>query len=133
MKEVDFSNLIFVDGGGFLIRSDSSINGFGDLAGKSVAVTAGTTTEKRLNDMLRIRLVNAKVVTVKDGVEGVAMLESGAVAAFASDKIRLIGLAGASEESQHISRCSPRTCPSSPRVHGAAQRFRRSASRSTRR
>ena len=93
MKEVDFSNLIFVDGGGFLIRSDSSINGFGDLAGKSVAVTAGTTTEKRLNDMLKLRLVNAKVVTVKDGVEGVAMLESGAVAAFASDKIKLIGLA----------------------------------------
>ena len=97
MKEVDFSNLIFVDGGGFLIRSDSSINGFADLAGKSVAVTAGTTTEKRLNDMLKTRLVNAKVVTVKDGVEGVAMLESGAVAAFASDKIKLIGLAAQSK------------------------------------
>jgi ABC-type amino acid transport substrate-binding protein len=93
MKDVDFSNLIFVDGGGFLIRSDSTINSFADLAGKTVAVTAGTTTEKRLNDMLKTRLVNAKVVTVKDGVEGVAMLESGAVAAFASDKIKLIGLA----------------------------------------
>lgn len=93
MRDVDFSNLIFVDGGGFLVRSDSSINGLGDLAGKSIAVTAGTTTEKRLNTTLKERLINAKVVLVKDGVEGVALLESGAVAAFASDKIKLIGLA----------------------------------------
>jgi len=93
MKDVDFSNLIFVDGGGFLVRADAPINGISDLAGKSVAVTAGTTTEKRLNDMLKARLVNAKVVQVKDGVEGVAMLESKAVDAFASDKIKLVGLA----------------------------------------
>jgi len=93
LKDVDFSSLIFVDGGGFLIKKDSSVNSFGDLAGKSIAVTSGTTTETRLNAMLKDRLVNAKVVMVKDGVEGVAMLESGAVAAFASDKIKLIGLA----------------------------------------
>ena len=93
MKEVDFSNLIFIDGGGFLVLADSPINGFGDLAGKSVAVTAGTTTEKRLNEMLKTRLVNAKVVQVKDGPEGMAMLESKAVDAFASDKVKLVGLA----------------------------------------
>jgi ABC-type amino acid transport substrate-binding protein len=93
MNEVDFSNLIFVDGGGFLVRADSPINGFGDLAGKSVGVISGTTTEKRLNEMLKVRLVDAKVVKVKDGVEGVAMLESKAVDAFASDKIKLVGLA----------------------------------------
>jgi ABC-type amino acid transport substrate-binding protein len=93
MKDVDFSNLIFVDGGGFLVRADSPINGISDLAGKSVAVTAGTTTEQRLNDMLKMRLVSAKVVPVKDGVEGVALLESKGVDAFASDKIKLVGLA----------------------------------------
>jgi glutamate/aspartate transport system substrate-binding protein len=93
LKDVDFSNLIFVDGGGFLVRADSDINGFSDLAGKSVAVTTGTTTEKRLAQMLKQRLIDAKVVQVKDGVEGVALLESGAVAGFASDKIKLVGLA----------------------------------------
>ena len=98
MKDVDFSSLIFVDGGGFLVRADSSINGFGDLAGKSVAVTAGTTTEVRLRGMLKDRLVNAKIVLVKDGVEGTALLESGAVAAFASDKIKLIGLAAQAKD-----------------------------------
>jgi ABC-type amino acid transport substrate-binding protein len=98
MKEVDFSNLIFVDGGGFLVRADSTVNGFADFAGKSIAVAAGTTTERRLNAMLKDRLINTKVVTVKDGVEGVAMLESGAVQGFASDKIKLIGLAAQAKD-----------------------------------
>ncbi|HTS22676.1 MAG TPA: amino acid ABC transporter substrate-binding protein [Casimicrobiaceae bacterium] len=98
LQQVDFSNLIFVDGGGFLVRADSSVNSFGDLAGKSIAVTTGTTTEKRLGQMLQTRLINAKVVQVKDGVEGVAMLESGAVAAFASDKIKLVGLAAQAKD-----------------------------------
>jgi glutamate/aspartate transport system substrate-binding protein len=98
MKDVDFSSLIFVDGGGFLVRVDSNINSFGDLAGKSIAVTAGTTTETRLNAVLKDRLVNAKIVHVKDGVEGTALLESGAVAAFASDKIKLIGLAAQAKD-----------------------------------
>ena len=98
MKDVDFSNLIFVDGGGFLIRADSSINGFADFASKSIAVTSGTTTEQRLTAMLKDRLINAKLVPVKDGVEGAAMLESGAVAGFASDKIKLIGLAAQAKD-----------------------------------
>jgi len=93
LQQVDFSNLIFVDGGGFLVRADSDVNGFGDLAGKSIAVTTGTTTEKRVVATLKARLIDAKIVPVKDGVEGVALLESGAVAAFASDKIKLVGLA----------------------------------------
>src|SRR5205085_7271621 len=93
LKEVDFSNLIFVDSGGFLVRADSNIKVVSDLAAKSVAVTAGTATEKRLTGLLKQRLVEAKVVPVKDGAEGVALLESGAVAAFASDRIKLVGLA----------------------------------------
>lgn len=98
LKEVDFSNLIFVDGGGFLVRADSPVNGFGDLAGKSIAVTTGTTTEKRVASMLKERAIDAKLVQVKDGVEGVALLEAGAVAAFASDKIKLVGLAAQANE-----------------------------------
>jgi glutamate/aspartate transport system substrate-binding protein len=98
MKDVDFSNLTFVDGGGFLIRADGPVNGFGDFAGKAIAVTAGTTTESRLNSMLKERLISAKIVSVKDGVEGVALLESGAVSGFASDKIKLIGLAAQAKD-----------------------------------
>ena len=98
MKDVDFSNLIFVDGGGFLVRADSPVNGFADFASKSIAVTSGTTTEQRLTAMLKDRRIDAKIVHVKDGVEGAAMLESGAVAGFASDKIKLIGLAAQAKD-----------------------------------
>jgi glutamate/aspartate transport system substrate-binding protein len=98
MKDVDFSNLIFVDGGGFVVRTDSTIMGFPDFASKTIAVTAGTTTEERLNAMLKDRGIDAKIVKVKDGVEGLAMLESGAVAGFASDKIKLIGLAAQAKD-----------------------------------
>jgi len=93
LANVDFSNLIFIDGGGFLVKAGSPINQIPDLAGKKVAVLKGTTTETRLNDVLKKRLVNATVVPIADANAGVAMVESGAVDAYAGDKIKLIGLA----------------------------------------
>jgi len=92
MTTVDFSSLIFLDGGG-LIAKAAAVQKFADLADKNIGVIAGTTTETRLESVLKARLVNAKVVKVKDGNEGIAMLESGALDAFASDKIKLFGLA----------------------------------------
>jgi ABC-type amino acid transport substrate-binding protein len=98
MRDVDFSSLIFVDGGGFLVTTDSTINRFTDLGGKKIAVIRGTTTEKRLNDAMKTRLVNAQVVPINDGNEGVALLASGGVDAYAGDKIKLIGLAAQAKE-----------------------------------
>ncbi|MET0731554.1 MAG: transporter substrate-binding domain-containing protein, partial [Casimicrobiaceae bacterium] len=57
LQSVDFSNLIFVDGGGFAVRADAPINTFADLNGKKIAVIKGTTTEARLNAALKARLV----------------------------------------------------------------------------
>jgi len=93
LANVDFSNLIFVDAGGFLVKAGAPINQLADLGGKRIAVQRGTTTETRLNDALRRRLVNATVVAVADAGEGVAMLEAGSVDAYAGDKIKLVGLA----------------------------------------
>jgi glutamate/aspartate transport system substrate-binding protein len=98
LKDVDFSNLIFVDGGGFLVLADAPINRFTDLSGKKVAVIKGTTTEVRLDAAMKSRLVNASVTTITDGSEGVALLASGAVDAFAGDKIKLIGLAAQAKD-----------------------------------
>ena len=98
LASVDFSNLIFVDGGGFLVKSDSPVNKVTDLGGKKVAVLAGTTTESRLNDTLKRRLVNATVIPIRNANEGVAMLESGSVDAYAGDKIKLVGLAAQARE-----------------------------------
>lgn len=98
LANVDFSNLIFVDGGGFLVKSDSPVNKVTDMGGKKIAVLAGTTTETRLNDTLKRRLVNATVVPIRNANEGVAMLESGSVDAYAGDKIKLVGLAAQAKE-----------------------------------
>ena len=97
MATVDFSSLIFLDGGGFLVKG-TSLTKFTDFAGKNIGVIAGTTTESRLDAALKQRLVDAKVTRVRDGNEGIAMLESGSLDAFASDKIKLIGLAAQAKD-----------------------------------
>lgn len=93
LAQVDFSNLIFVDGGGLLVKAGAPINQVTDLAGKKVAVLKGTTTETRLSDVLRLRLINANLLPVNDAAAGLAMLEAGTVDALASDKVKLVGLA----------------------------------------
>jgi glutamate/aspartate transport system substrate-binding protein len=92
LRTVDFSSLIFIDGGGFVVKSNAPINRFTDLNGKKVAVIKGTTTQARLETAMKDRLVNAQVTLINDGNEGIALLASGAVDAYAGDKIKLIGL-----------------------------------------
>ena len=98
LASVDFSSLIFIDGGGFFLKAGSPINGIGNLGGKRIAVLKGTTTEARLNDTLRRRLINATVVAIADGNAGLAMLEAGSVDVYAGDKIKLIGFAAQAKE-----------------------------------
>jgi len=93
MRTVDFSALIFVDAGGFLVAANGSSQNLADFGGKRIGVIGGTTTESRLERMLKERAIDARVTRLKDGTEGVAMLESGSLDAFAGDKIKLVGLA----------------------------------------
>ena len=93
LREVDFSALVFVDTGGLLVREGSPVERLAGLEGRRVGVLAGTTTDLRLSSTLRQQGVNATVVRLNDGVEGVAMLESGSLDAFAADKVKLAGLA----------------------------------------
>ena len=93
LREVDFSALVFVDSGGLLVREGSPVERLAGLEGRRVGVLAGTTTDLRLSSTLRQQGVNATVVRLNDGVEGVAMLESGSLDAFAADKVKLAGLA----------------------------------------
>ncbi len=94
MERVDFSNYVFVDSTGVLARGASGTRSFSDLAGKRVAVIAGTTNEQALKTALKDRLVDAKVVAYPNREAAVAALEAEEVDAFASDKILLEGIAG---------------------------------------
>lgn len=103
MKDVDFSALIFIDTGGFLVKAGAPIQRFTDLSGKRIGVIKGTTTETRLDGALKAKLVNAEVVRLSDGNEGTAMLLVGSLDAYASDKLKLIGLAAqAKDPSQFV-------------------------------
>jgi len=94
MQLVDFSNPVFVDTTGLLVRKASGAKSFGELAGKQIAVVGGTTNQKALEVAMKRQLLSATVATVKSRDDAIAALESGSVDAFASDKILLLGLAG---------------------------------------
>lgn len=91
MKEVDFSNFIFVESTGVVVAKAANIAKFSDMAGKKIAVASGTTNEKAVIEQIKLQKVDATVVPVKDGSEAIAALELGKADAFASDKLLLVG------------------------------------------
>ena len=93
MKEVDFSSIIFVESTGLLVKAASGTRSLPDLSGKKIAVVAGTTNERAINDQLKRRQLGASVTAFKSRDEALAALEDGAADAFASDKLLLVGAA----------------------------------------
>lgn len=89
MKEVDFSNYVFVESTGLVARSAAGVASLQDLADKKIAVIAGTSNEKAVT--AKNQELKASLVQVKDRDEAIAALESGRVDAFASDKLLLAG------------------------------------------
>ena len=90
MKQVDFSNYVFVESTGLAVRRDAGISGLKDVGGKKITVIAGTSNEKAIALLNQQRQLNAVVVPVKDRDEAVAALDSKRVDAFAWDKLLLI-------------------------------------------
>jgi ABC-type amino acid transport substrate-binding protein len=91
MKEVDFSNYVFVESTGIAVGAKATVEKLADLAGKKIAVIAGTSNEKVMAAKNREMKLGATLVSVADRDEAVAALESGRVDAFASDKLLLYG------------------------------------------
>ena len=102
LASVDFSNLIFIDGGGLLVKAGAPLNRVADLAGKRVAVLKGTTTEQRLQQLLQLRNVQATIVPIEDPGVGLSLLEAGSVDAYAGDKVKLTALALTSREPSRL-------------------------------
>jgi glutamate/aspartate transport system substrate-binding protein len=98
MKEVGFSTLTFVDGTGLLMRSAIAGKSLMDLANKKIGVITGSSNERALAEALKSRMISAQVVPVTSRDDGLAQLESGAIDAFASDRVLLVGLASRSKD-----------------------------------
>jgi len=97
-EQVDFSNMIFVDGGSLLVKMGGGIGTLQDLGGKKIGVVPGTTTDGAIRSMLQRAAVSAELVPVTDHRGGLAALESGAIDAYASDRVILIGLAATAKD-----------------------------------
>lgn len=102
MKTVDFSSFTFVDGTGLLVKASLAADGLGDLGGKKIGVIGGTSNERALDEALKRRVINATIVPLKSSDEGLAQLESGAIDAFASDRVLLMALAGKSKDAKGL-------------------------------
>jgi ABC-type amino acid transport substrate-binding protein len=92
MEKFDFSNLIFVDGGAVLVLAEAKIGRLADTAGKSIGVVAGTTTERNLKAALKDKLIDAKVVALKDEAEAMAALQAKTIDGYAADRVKLVGM-----------------------------------------
>ncbi len=90
--EFDFSLLTFVTGTSVLVRRDSPVEEFDDVAGKAIGVLGATTTEEGLRLTLEARAIEAEVVTVASHPEGLQALEAGEIDAYFGDRVILLAL-----------------------------------------
>ena len=94
MEQVDFSNPVWVDTTGVIVRKSLGAKGLGGLSGKTITAVAGTPNLKALEEALKKGLVNAKIVPAKTYEEAIALLEEGKVDALAAGKTMLLGIGG---------------------------------------
>ena len=91
-KRVAFSPTMFVSGTRLLVRKGSPVQSFRDLAGKPVAVTAGTTNERTMRELSARFKLGLDLIVSRDHAESFALVKSGKVEAFATDEVLLYGL-----------------------------------------
>ena len=90
-KQVSFSNTFFVIGTRIQVKADGGIKDFGDLAGKNVVTTAGTTSERLLRKMNEDKKMGMNIISAKDHGESFLTLETGRAVAFMMDDALLYG------------------------------------------
>lgn len=91
-KLVGFSPIFFVAGTKLMVPAGSPVKSFRDLAGKTVVVTAGTTNEKAMRDLMPKFNLNFRIVQAPDHAASFAQLAGAKADAFATDDVLLYGL-----------------------------------------
>ena len=90
-KTVAFAINYFYTGPKLLVKQTSGVKDFEDLAGKTVAVTTGTTTMKLLRKLDLERSMNMQLLSGKDHADSFLLVDAGRAVAFAMDDILLYG------------------------------------------
>lgn len=97
-KQVAFSINYFYTGTRLLVKAGSPVRGFGDLKGRKIVATTGTT------NMLVLRRFNAdeeagfELLGAKDHAEAALLVQQGRAAAFGMDDILLFGLRASAQD-----------------------------------
>jgi glutamate/aspartate transport system substrate-binding protein len=90
-KQVAFADTYFVIGTRLLTKKTSGIKDFPDLKGKTVVVTAGTTSEELLGKMNTAQNMKMNIISASEHGQSFMNLETGRAVAFMVDDILLYG------------------------------------------
>ena len=91
-QQVGFSVAYFVTSVRLAVRKDSGVKDIGDLNGKPVVTTTGTTSDQLIKMNEKGKTIDVKNIYGKDHADSFLMVESGRAAAFVMDDILLAGL-----------------------------------------
>lgn len=95
-QKVAFTVPTYIASTRLLVRTGSGIASVGDLSGKTVVTTRGTTAEKLFRETDARRTLRARLVEAKDHAESFAVLQAGKADAFIMDDVLLYSLRAAS-------------------------------------
>ncbi len=82
---VDFGPVVFYDGQGVMVKSDSPAKRITDLDGATICTNQGTTTEQNINDYGRLKKKQFKVVTFADFDKVMSAFDQGRCDAVTTD------------------------------------------------
>ena len=91
-KQVSFGVTTFVTGIKMLVKANSGIKDIGDLNGKSVVTTTGTTSDALIKANEKGKNIDVKNVYGKDHSDSFLQVDSGRAVAFVMDDVLLAGL-----------------------------------------
>jgi glutamate/aspartate transport system substrate-binding protein len=84
-RQVGFSNTIAITETQLLTKKTSGVHDLADLNGKSVVVTAGSTSEKFMRNYVHEKKMNTSVISAKDHAQAFLMVQTDRAAAFFMD------------------------------------------------
>jgi ABC-type amino acid transport substrate-binding protein len=90
-ERVDFTLMTFITGSAVLSRKANPIDTVDDVAGATIAVLGGTTTEDVMRSVIEANEFKVKLKLIDSHDEGMALLNAGKVDGYASDRAMLIG------------------------------------------
>ena len=102
-RQVAFSPIFFVSGTKVMVKRGTRFRSYRDLAGRSVAVTEGTTNEAAIKSVNAREKLGIKTVAFRDHDQSFAALASGRVDAWAGDDVLLYAQAAESGHARDYS------------------------------